>query len=116
MLGSAVLSILVGQYEDAVSIAVAVMIVGTVGFYQEWQSEKSLAALNSLVPHRCNVTRGGVQTNVSAEDLVPGDIINLHTGDRVPADARIIKCSSFCADESALVFFEIAESIIVTSI
>jgi Ca2+-transporting ATPase len=102
LLGSAVLSVLVHQYEDALSIAVAVLIVATVGFVQEYQSEQSLEALNSLVPPRCNVLRGGTYYNILAEDLVPGDIIKIHTGDRIPADCRVLQCSGLMVDESSL--------------
>lgn len=102
LLGSASLSVLVGQYEDAISIAVAVVIVGSVAFIQELRSEQTLEALSTLIPHRCNVVRNGITSNVSADELVPGDVIKLLTGDRVPADARIIKCSCLHADESSL--------------
>ena len=102
LLGSAALSVLVGQYEDAISIAVAVIIVGTVAFVQELKSEETLAALNTLVPNRCNVVRNGQTINTSADELVPGDVIKLHTGDRVPADARIIKSIGLYTDESTL--------------
>lgn len=102
LLGSAALSIIVGQYDDAFSIAAAVIIVGSVAFYQENQSEESLAALNNLVPPTCNVIRHGIVQNILAEELVPGDVIQLHTGDRVPADARIIVSSSLSVDESCL--------------
>ena len=102
LLGSAVLSVIVGQYEDAMSIAVAVLIVGSVAFYQEYQSEKSIDALNDLVPPRCNVVRDGKVANVLAEELVPGDVIRLQSGDRVPADARVVQSTSLSVDESSL--------------
>jgi len=102
LLGSAALSILVGQYEDAISIAAAVVIVGTVAFIQEYRSEQSLEALTHLVPPMCHVVRGSLQDNALAEDLVPGDIIRLKCGDRVPADARILCCNGFSVDESNL--------------
>jgi len=103
LLGSALLSIIVGQIEDALSILGAVLIVGSVAFYQEYQSEKSLEALTTLVPPRCNVIRnGGITKNILAEELIPGDIIRLQAGDRVPADCRIISCTSFAIDESTL--------------
>ena len=102
LLGSALLSILVGQYDDALSIAAAVVIVGSVAFYQEYQSEKSLEALNTLIPPRCNALRDGNVKNILAEELVPGDIIVLQAGDRVPADARILKSQNLATDESTL--------------
>jgi Ca2+-transporting ATPase len=97
-----VLSILVGQYDDACSIAAAVLIVGSVAFYQEHKSEESLEALHTLVPPSCHVVRNGNVLNILAEELVPGDIIRLHAGDRIPADGRVLHCSAFGVDESCL--------------
>ena len=102
LLGSATLSVLVGQYEDALSIAAAVIIVGSVAFIQEYRSEKSLEALTTLVPPRCNVIRGGQTLNILAAELVPGDIIKLCAGDRVPADARLVNSNDLSIDESSL--------------
>jgi Ca2+-transporting ATPase len=102
LLGSALLSVLVGQYEDALSIAIAVLIVGSVAFFQELQSEQTLEALNTLIPHRCNVIRSGKTQNIDADELVPGDIIKLQTGDRVPADGRVLQRNSLFIDESSL--------------
>ena len=90
------------QIEDAVSIAMAVLIVGTVAFIQEYRSEQTLEALNTLVPHKCHVIRAGTLTTILAEDLVPGDVIKLKGGDRVPADARIVQCNGLLADESTM--------------
>lgn len=84
------------------SIAMAVLIVATVAFVQEYRSEKTLEALNTLVPHTCNVIRGGRLGTLPAEDLVPGDIIKLSAGDRIPADARIVLCNGLLVDESAM--------------
>ena len=102
LLISACLSVLIGQYEDACSIVAAVVIVGTVGFVQEYNSEKSLEALSNLVPPRCNVLRNGNLININAENIVPGDIVKLNTGDRVPADMRIIVSNGLSVDESSL--------------
>jgi Ca2+-transporting ATPase len=81
---------------------VAVIIVGTVAFVQEYRSEQTLEALNTLVPHRCNVLRSGQLCSMLAEELVPGDIVYLASGDRVPADGRIVSCSGLLVDESTL--------------
>ena len=78
------------------------LIVGTVAFVQEYRSEQTLEALTTLVPNRCNVIRNGQVSNISAEDLVPGDIIKLSCGDKIPADARIIACSGLLIDESTM--------------
>lgn len=102
MFGSAFLSLLVKQYKDAFSIAAAIIIVGTVGFIQEYRSEKSLEALKTLVPLRCNVIRSAQTMNILAEELVPGDIIRLSSGDRVPADGRLVASTDLFVDESSL--------------
>ena len=102
LLGSAALSVLVRQFEDAMSILGAVLIVGTVAFIQEYRSQQSLAALNNLVPPTCSVIRGGRLETLEAESLVPGDLIVLGSGDRVPADARLIKSNDLQLNESML--------------
>ncbi|KIJ66145.1 hypothetical protein HYDPIDRAFT_110324 [Hydnomerulius pinastri MD-312] len=100
--GSAVISAVMGNVDDAVSITVAVAIVLTVGFIQEQRSEKSLEALNKLVPHHCHVIRDQREIHILANELVPGDIVSLTTGDRVPADIRIISAVDLEIDESSL--------------
>jgi Ca2+-transporting ATPase len=61
-----------------------------VGFIQEYRSERSLEALNKLVPHNAHLTRYGKLSTVIAAQLVPGDLVRLHIGDRVPADIRLV--------------------------
>ena len=100
--GSAIISAIMGNIDDAVSITVAVLIVLTVGFVQEQRSEKSLEALNKLVPHHCHVLRDSKVLRILANDLVPGDIITLTTGDRVPADVRLVDAVDLEIDESSL--------------
>ncbi|KAJ2160974.1 High affinity Ca2+/Mn2+ P-type ATPase-like protein [Coemansia sp. RSA 552] len=102
LLGSAGVSVLVGNWDDAVSITLAILIVSTVGFVQEYRSEKSLEALASLVPNYCHVVRDGEVTKVLADHLVPGDIVRFSTGDRIPADVRIVSAYHLEVDESAL--------------
>ncbi|KAJ7496607.1 Ca-transporting ATPase [Mycena latifolia] len=99
---SATVSALMGNIDDAVSIAVAVLIVLTVGFVQEQRSEKSLEALNKLVPHHCHVLREGQTIHILANELVPGDVVTFATGDRIPADIRIAAAVDLEIDESSL--------------
>ncbi|EJF55327.1 hypothetical protein DICSQDRAFT_74527 [Dichomitus squalens LYAD-421 SS1] len=91
-----------GNIDDAVSITVAVLIVLTVGFVQEQRSEKSLEALSKLVPHHCHLIRDGKPFHMLANELVPGDIVTFTTGDRVPADVRLISAVDLEVDESSL--------------
>ncbi|KAI0029944.1 Ca-transporting ATPase [Vararia minispora EC-137] len=100
--GSALVSAVMGNIDDAVSITVAVLIVLTVGFVQERRSEKSLEALNKLVPHHCHIVRDGKSMHVLANEVVPGDIVTFSTGDRVPADIRLVSAVDLEIDESSL--------------
>lgn len=102
LLGSAAVSALVGNLDDAISISLAIVIVVTVGFVQEQRSEKSLEALNRLVPHYCHVLRDGAMRTELANILVPGDIVTFSTGDRVPADVRLLTAADLEIDESSL--------------
>ncbi|CAM5093818.1 unnamed protein product [Natator depressus] len=101
LLASALVSVITKEYEDAVSIAMAVIIVVTVAFIQEYRSEKSLEELNKLVPPECNCIREGKLQHLLARDLVPGDIVCLSIGDRVPADIRLIEVTDLLVDESS---------------
>ncbi|NWU61316.1 AT2C2 ATPase, partial [Pterocles burchelli] len=101
LLASALVSIITKEYEDAASITMAVLIVVTVAFIQEYRSEKSLEELNKLVPPECNCLREGKLQHLLARELVPGDIIYLSVGDRVPADLRLIEVTDLLVDESS---------------
>ncbi|WWC89133.1 calcium-transporting P-type ATPase, PMR1-type [Kwoniella dendrophila CBS 6074] len=102
LLGSSVVSALMGNYDDAACVVVAVGIVLTVGFVQEQRSEKSLEALNKLVPHYCHLIRNGHPLTPLANTLLPGDLVTFTVGDRIPADIRLISAVSLEIDESAL--------------
>ncbi|CUT98796.1 calcium transporting ATPase type 2C member [Echinococcus multilocularis] len=99
---SAFVSILMGQFDDAVSISTAILIVVTVGFVQGYRSEKTIESLKKLMPPKCNCLREGKLYSIVASNLVPGDVVYLSLGDRVPADLRIIESSDLRIDESNL--------------
>ncbi|XP_077309540.1 calcium-transporting ATPase type 2C member 2 [Lithobates pipiens] len=101
LLGSALVSVITKEYEDAVSITVAILIVVTVAFVQEYRSEKSLEELNKLVPPECNCIRDGKLQHLLARELVPGDVVCLTVGDRVPADIRLTETTDMLVDESS---------------
>ena len=94
-------SVLMRQFDDAVSITFAIVIVVTVGFVQEYRSEKTLERMGALLPPTCRVVRNGQVSNILARYLVPGDIISLSVGDRVPADVRLVKVNELSVDESS---------------
>jgi Ca2+-transporting ATPase len=103
LLGSAGISIVLGNAADAVSIAIALLIVSLVAAVQEYRSEQALEKLSCLVPHTCTVLREGrVVDHFLARDLVVGDLVLLATGDRVPADCRVVDSVELALDESSL--------------
>lgn len=102
LIGSAGISFFMGNIDDAVSITAAIIIVVTVGFIQEYRSEKSLEALNKLVPAEAHLTRNGITETVLASTLIPGDLIHFSVGDRIPADIRLVESVHLTVDESNL--------------
>jgi Ca2+-transporting ATPase len=92
----------IGQLKDASVILVVVVLNAIVGFYQEYRAEQSLAALKKMLPASARVKRDGQKLEIAADALVPGDVVLLEAGDRVPADGRIIMAASLAIDESAL--------------
>ncbi|KAL6109921.1 atp2c1 [Pungitius sinensis] len=102
LLASAVISVLMHQFDDAISITVAIIIVVTVAFVQEYRSEKSLEELGKLVPPECHCLREGNLQHLLARDLVPGDTVCLSVGERVPADLRLVEATDLSVDESSL--------------
>lgn len=102
LLGASVLAASIGNHKDAAVIFAVVIINASVGFYQEYRAERSLAALKQMLPANTRVRREGAIRQIPAEDLVPGDIVLLEAGDRVPADGRLCVAAGLEIDESAL--------------
>jgi P-type Ca2+ transporter type 2C len=102
LIGAATLAALIGNTKDALVILAVVLINATVGFYQEYRAEQSLAALKGMLPVRARVRREGEKIEVAAEDLTPGDVVLLEAGDPVPADGRLLLAAGLEVDESAL--------------
>ena len=87
---------------DAALIFVIVILNAVLGFIQEFRAERSLRALKALTAPKAHVVRAGRSTSVPSRDLVPGDIVVLSTGDRVPADLRLIQVASLSTSEASL--------------
>jgi Ca2+-transporting ATPase len=102
LLAAAVISIAVGDTKDAVVIMAIVILNAGLGFFQEYQAEQALAALGAMQTPHVRVRRDGHVLELSAVDLVPGDIVMLEAGDRVPADGRLLEAANLQVDESAL--------------
>ncbi len=96
------LTILIEHYRDAFFILTAVIVNTALGFYQEYKADKALAELTTYLRQRARVIREGAEREIDADFLVPGDLIRLSQGDRVPADARLIFVNDLQIDEAIL--------------
>lgn len=102
LLAAAGVSVALGEAGDAVAILAIVSLNATLGFLQEYRAERSLEALRELAAPAAQVIRDGVPVEAKAKDVVPGDILIIEVGDRIPADARIIEHVALEVEESAL--------------
>lgn len=102
LLAAAVLAGVVGDIKDSVVIVIVVLLNATLGFVQEHRAEAALAALKGMLAPQARVRRGGEVQLVAASELVPGDILLLEAGDRIPADARVLLAVSAEVAEAAL--------------
>lgn len=99
---AAALAWAIGDLKDAVVILIVVVFNATLGFYQEHRAEKTLAALKQMLAARARVRRDGRVMELDASQLVPGDIVLLEAGDRIPADGRLLAAHALEVDEAAL--------------
>jgi Ca2+-transporting ATPase len=102
LLVAAVLSFFIGDTKDALVIIAIVILNAALGFFQEYQAEQALAALSAMQTPQVRVRRDGHVHELSATDLIPGDIVLLESGDRIPADGRLVEAVNLQIDESAL--------------
>ncbi len=102
LLGATLISALLGEYVDALTILAIVMVNAILGFIQEYRAEQSLSALKKLSAPHARVIRNGVVQRVPTCELVPGDVLLLESGDKVAADARIVDTQNLEVEESAL--------------
>ncbi len=102
LIAAAVISIFLGDEIEAIVIMAIVILNGLLGFYQEYKAEQSMEALKRMSVPTVRVRRDGQLRQISARELVPGDIVLLETGNVVPADGRVLKSVNLRAMEAAL--------------
>ena len=102
LLIATILSFLIGEVFDAGLIILIVIFSAGLGFLQEYKAEKAIEALKMMLSPGITVLRDGKEKEVATEELVPGDIVLLESGDRIPADARILESHSLMVDEASL--------------
>lgn len=102
LLAATVVSFFLGEIYDAVTIIIIVLLNAILGFAQEYKTERTLIALKNMTAPSAKCYRDGVLVTVPAAELVPGDIIRIEAGDRVPADGAILSEKGLLAEESIL--------------
>lgn len=95
-------TLLLGDYIDSAVIAFVLLLNAVIGFIQEYRAEHSVRALMQLVSPHARVIRGGKEIDIESRQLVPGDVVLLESGTRVPADLRLISATTLMVDESLL--------------
>jgi P-type Ca2+ transporter type 2C len=102
LLGATLISLFLGHGIESIVIAVIVLFAVLLGFIQEYRAERAIEALRQMAAPTATVLRDGKEVEVPARELVPGDVVILHTGDRIPADGRIIESVNLQVEEAAL--------------
>ena len=102
LVGSSLLAVLLGKITDGLVVLSVVVINTIIGFVQEFRAGKAIEALSDMVPENATVTRDGRKVSIPVARIVPGDIVELEAGDRVPADMRLIRVKNLAVEEAAL--------------
>lgn len=102
LLSAAVAASLLGHVVDGTVIVIVVLVNAIVGFVQEGKAEEALNAIRDMIAPHAVVVRDGERHSVDARDIVPGDIVMLEAGDKVPADLRLLRARGLTADEAIL--------------
>jgi magnesium-transporting ATPase (P-type) len=102
LLVAAVVTIVLGELIDAAVIGAVLVLNAVLGFSQEYKAEKSMEALHRLARARARVVRGGREREIDARLLVPGDVVLVEAGAKIPADCRVLHAAALEADESLL--------------
>ncbi len=102
MMAAALVTALLGHWVDTGVLLAAVVINALIGFIQEGKAENALDAIRAMLSPRATVIRDGRRMEIDAAELVPGDLVLLASGDRVPADLRLLQCKELRVEEAAL--------------
>jgi Ca2+-transporting ATPase len=102
LIAAAFIAGFLGEWVDATAIGVIVVLNGLLGFFQEFRADKSLAALRKMATLTSKVIRNGELQTLPSEKIVPGDLVLIEAGDRIPADGRIIQSIELSTQEAAL--------------
>jgi len=102
LIAAAVIYFVLGEPRDGAIMLIFVIGVISIDIIQEWKTDKTLGALRDLSAPHIRVVRDGRETVIASAELVPGDLMLIYEGEKIPADGAVIKCSDLCEDESSL--------------
>lgn len=102
LLGASVITIVIGEYVDAIIILSVVILNAVIGVVQEYKAEKAIEALQKMTTPKALVRRDGEAKEINSEEIVPGDIVIIDAGRFIPADLRLIDSANLQIEESAL--------------
>jgi Ca2+-transporting ATPase len=102
LMAAVVASAIISEYIDALVILIIMIMCVTLGFVQEHRAEKAMEALKRLAAPKARVRRSGEEIEIPAREIVPGDVVLLKTGDRIPADARVVLSMNLKVNEASL--------------
>ncbi|MCX5781063.1 MAG: cation-translocating P-type ATPase [Firmicutes bacterium] len=102
LMAAAVIYFILGEPRDGAIMLVFVVGIISIDIIQEWKTDRTLNALKDLSAPRIKVIRDGAEIDIDSKDLVPGDLMLISEGVKIPADGEIIRCSDLCIDESSL--------------
>ena len=102
LLGAAAVYFFLGEAGDGVIMLLSVAAIIAIDIVQQWKTDRTLSALKNLSAPQVTVVRDGQEQEIASAELVPGDLMLLHEGVKIPADGSILRCSDLCVDESSL--------------
>ncbi len=102
ILAAAVISLIVGEYGDLAIIVAVVLIDAILGFVQEYQAQRTYSALRGLLKPTTTVIRDGARQEIEVRELVPGDVVLLNAGERIPGDGRVLEATRLAVEEAIL--------------
>lgn len=102
LIAAAIIAGILQEWIDAFAIIVIVILNALLGLYQEYRAEKSLAALRTMISHSSKVVRNGKLHRLPSKEIVPGDLVLIEAGDRIPADGRFVRAFGLAVQEATL--------------
>ncbi|NLH01939.1 MAG: HAD-IC family P-type ATPase, partial [Clostridiales bacterium] len=102
LIAAAIIYFILGEPRDGAIMLIFVVGIISIDIIQEWKTDKTLTALRDLSAPQATVIRDGCEVSIPSTDLVPGDVMIIYEGIKIPADGRILKCNDLCVDESSL--------------